>query len=298
MLKYQEVYEHDLLGTGMWALGYDGGRTELWAALRESFNRPRADLLNGDCETWQLDTGIVPSDTSRRPTGWYSGRRAGTRRESNTVHGGSYALKHIPNSLGDSWPAPSMVFQDVQIVAGTSYEFSGWAHKNEPRGNRMRLCIQWFGPSHTIIREDTSPSLTEDTLNWIQLSTGTVTAPVGAVFARLGLCIRGYGGNDLWDDISLTAVSAVGEGNRLPACCSRLTAPTIVRGVLEISSRPTANDLRPGVGLYDDGGRLVAKLHPGSNDVSGLSPGVYFVRSGLSAVSREPSAVCKVILAK
>jgi len=37
-------------------------------------------------------------------------------------------------------------------------------------------------------------------------------------------------------------------------------------------------------------------LRPGANDVSRFSPGVYFVCSGPSAVSREPSAVTKVIV--
>jgi len=282
MLKYQEVHEHDLLGTGMWALGYDGARTELWAALRESFNRPRTDLLNGDCETWQRDTGIVPSDTSRHPAGWYAGRRASMRREPNTVHGGSYALKHFPNSLGDSWPAPSMVFQDVEVTAGAGYEFSGWAHKNESRGNRMRLCIQWFSPSHTVIREDTSPSLAGDTVNWLQLSTGSVACPSGAAFARLSLCIMGFGGNDLWDDIAFTSVSGVAEDGAKKTR-SFVLAPVFVRGVLRLPENRDSPCFR----LLDISGRKVLDLAPGPNDVSRLAPGVYFVRDQGSEVGGQ-----------
>jgi hypothetical protein len=40
------------------------------------------------------------------------------------------------------------------------------------------------------------------------------------------------------------------------------------------------------------------ELHSGANDVSRLSPGVYFVRSEPSAVSREPSAVLKVLITR
>jgi len=54
---------------------------------------------------------------------------------------------------------------------------------------------------------------------------------------------------------------------------------TVVRGVLEIGSLLAANSPRNEIGLYDANGRRVAKLHPGANDVSRLSPGVYFVRS-------------------
>lgn len=279
MLKYQEVYEHDLLGTGMWALGYDGARTELWAALRESYNRPVPGLLNGDCETWQSDTGVVPSDTSFQPSGWYDGRRARMRRESNMVHGGSRALRHFPDSLGDSWSVLSMIFQDVQVVAGTSYEFEAWAHKRESLGNRMKLCIQWFNSSHTIIREDSSPSLVGDTLNWVQLSTGAVTAPNGAVFARLGLSILGLGGYDLWDDISFTNLTSVEEECSTPYAPRTTSEPTIVRGVLEIGPQPAASGSQPRIRLLDISGRKVMALHPGPNDVSRLAPGIYFMRT-------------------
>jgi hypothetical protein len=42
-------------------------------------------------------------------------------------------------------------------------------------------------------------------------------------------------------------------------------------------------------GLVDITGRDVTELRPGPNDVSGLSPGVYFVRY-------EPSTVTKVVI--
>ena len=41
--------------------------------------------------------------------------------------------------------------------------------------------------------------------------------------------------------------------------------------------------------LLDISGRKVLELQPGANDVRGLAPGVYFVRS-------EPSAVTKVVI--
>jgi hypothetical protein len=39
-------------------------------------------------------------------------------------------------------------------------------------------------------------------------------------------------------------------------------------------------------------------LRLGANDVRALAPGVYFVRSGPSAVSREPSAITKVVVTR
>jgi hypothetical protein len=66
--------------------------------------------------------------------------------------------------------------------------------------------------------------------------------------------------------------------------------PTIVRGCLWLPQSPVASGRSPSA-LLDISGRKVTVLRPGANDVSRLAPGVYFVRSGLSAVSREPSAV-------
>ena len=67
---------------------------------------------------------------------------------------------------------------------------------------------------------------------------------------------------------------------------------TIVRGVLELavdSRQHTAYR----AGLLDATGRRVAELRPGTNDVSRLAPGVYFVRS---AAGGERSAVRKVVI--
>jgi hypothetical protein len=299
-LKYQEVHDHDLLGAGMWALGYDGARTELWAALRESFNRPRAEPANGDCETWLRDTFTVPSDTSLRPSNWYAGRRASVRREANVTHGGDYALKHLPNSLGDAWPVPSMVFQDVEVSPGTVYEFGAWARKREARGNVMKLALQWFGADHRIIREDTSPVLVGDTINWVRLSTGSVAAPTSAVFARLALQVLGYGGHDLWDDVSFGPVTGIAAG---PASgLSSLVGPSVVRGVLWLGERHDLNVRHSGSWprpmLFDASGRRVLDLQPGPNDVSRLAPGVYFVREQPQAASRRPQAFRKVVVTR
>ena len=75
--------------------------------------------------------------------------------------------------------------------------------------------------------------------------------------------------------------------DRLP-----LTA-TIVHGVLVI---PTSL-LSTHYSLLSTDGRMVADLHAGANDVSRLSPGIYFVRSALG-VQREASRVAKVVLTR
>jgi len=79
--------------------------------------------------------------------------------------------------------------------------------------------------------------------------------------------------------------------------------PTVVRGVLVLSelgtrSESSDNSVMSRAALMDVSGRKVLDLVPGANDVRALAPGVYFVRSEPTAVSRGPSAVTvrKVVL--
>ena len=67
--------------------------------------------------------------------------------------------------------------------------------------------------------------------------------------------------------------------------------PTIVRGVLFL---PTATSLKQQAAswLLDISGRQVMALLPGANDVSGLAPGVYFLRE------TRTQAVRKVVITR
>jgi DNA-binding beta-propeller fold protein YncE len=76
------------------------------------------------------------------------------------------------------------------------------------------------------------------------------------------------------------------------------SGPTVVRGVLNLPRDMTDAGSVPRPVLLNVAGRKVMDLRPGPNDVSRLSPGVYFVRSGPLAVSRQPSAVTKVVVTK
>jgi hypothetical protein len=106
------------------------------------------------------------------------------------------------------------------------------------------------------------------------------------------------------DDVGLQICQFYGAGveeRGTPDVGRIVPIPTIVRGMLELppgkpGQSTTGQSL---VFLLDASGRKVMELHPGPNDVSRLSPGVYFVRS---AVSGERSAVGgevrKVVLTK
>jgi hypothetical protein len=72
------------------------------------------------------------------------------------------------------------------------------------------------------------------------------------------------------------------------------TAPTIVRNVLFL---PVASNSKAPGWLLDAAGRKVKELRPGANDVSGLAPGIYFVRVA-SGVRRDASGTTKVVVAR
>jgi len=81
--------------------------------------------------------------------------------------------------------------------------------------------------------------------------------------------------------------------------------PTVVRGVLNLPrdrlgtrSELADNSVMSRTALLDISGRTALELHPGANDVSRLAPGVYFVRTEPTAVSLQPLAVTKVIVAR
>jgi hypothetical protein len=90
------------------------------------------------------------------------------------------------------------------------------------------------------------------------------------------------------DGIFLATGDALGvEQREPPAREEPLRLPTVVRGILEV---PSENQDSPGssrmgirshnsVVLLDISGRKVLDLQPGANNVGGLAPGIYFVRS-------------------
>jgi hypothetical protein len=74
--------------------------------------------------------------------------------------------------------------------------------------------------------------------------------------------------------------------------------PTIVRGVLLLPKKGAAPSGAIPIfasSLLDASGRKVMDLEPGTNDVSRISPGVYFVHS---ALDNRQSNMTKVVIAK
>jgi len=89
-------------------------------------------------------------------------------------------------------------------------------------------------------------------------------------------------------------VSEQPAASKLP----KLRLQTVVRGVLALGAVDSRQHTAYRAELLDVSGRRVMDLEPGANDVSRLSPGVYFVREEPQATSSKPQAVRKVVIAK
>lgn len=66
-LKYQLALEEDLQGVGMWALGYDEGRSELWGALRDLLGSSTPPSSIVDFRVENIGGGIVRVKSSISP---------------------------------------------------------------------------------------------------------------------------------------------------------------------------------------------------------------------------------------
>jgi aminopeptidase N len=90
-------------------------------------------------------------------------------------------------------------------------------------------------------------------------------------------------------------VTAGVEESPEPQAASPKPAATVIRGVLNLQS--AISSLQSEIALLDISGRKVLELKPGTNDISRLAPGVYFVRQA-SGVERQASGVTKVVIQK
>jgi len=84
------------------------------------------------------------------------------------------------------------------------------------------------------------------------------------------------------------------EEQREPSVLGSWPRAALVRNVLDlpVSPRPVR------AALFDMTGRRVADLRSGANDVSGLAPGMYFVREETQASSHKLQAVQKVVITR
>jgi hypothetical protein len=189
----------------------------------------------------------------------------------------------------NTWTTGTLSDTGIAAEAPAVAAYGGWTaavFRHSTPTCELRFCQRTnSGPwSDQVSIADNEPYSSRPGVKWLYESMGAFavayvsnTSPVerGAYFVRSD---RPYG---------------LAEQRR-PQASSRASLATVVRGVLFL---PEASSLKPqAASLMDICGRRVLELHPGANDVSRLSPGLYFVR----AVNRKPSAVScsKVVVTK
>jgi DNA-binding beta-propeller fold protein YncE len=127
---------------------------------------------------------------------------------------------------------------------------------------------------------------------------GSVSTPGLPVSMVAGAGRRLYVANQGASSFSVirdTTTVEVGE-SRKPQAASFKPMATVVRGVLLYEARGERREARGE--LLDIGGRKVLDLRPGANDVSGLSPGAYFVREAQAQAQAQAQAVRKVVITR
>jgi len=87
------------------------------------------------------------------------------------------------------------------------------------------------------------------------------------------------------------------EGHK-PQAASYKPVATVVGGVLVLAKGASASPSSSTSSLLDISGRRVLDLKAGANDVSGLAPGVYFVRPAQAQAQAQAQAVHKVMITR
>jgi hypothetical protein len=108
---------------------------------------------------------------------------------------------------------------------------------------------------------------------------------------------RGGAGSEIW--FATNNPAAIAEQPQAPGVTRPVT--TVIRDVLFLPKMGTAaSGAVPifGASLLDASGRKVMDLQPGANDISRLSPGVYFIREGLGIGGEGLGKTQKVVVTR
>jgi len=130
--KYDLVLNHGIRGTGMWALGYDHGSSDLWQALGSKFLTPRAHVdalaptqaARNFAVSWTTDSGspaassysVSVQDGAGPWIGWYSG--SGNSAAFYGRPGHTYAFKIQGFNTRGPGPVPSAAQASTTVAAG------------------------------------------------------------------------------------------------------------------------------------------------------------------------------------
>ncbi len=138
--------------------------------------------LNPGFESWTVNGAAGPADD----WGLSSSSMTGAQ-ESTNVRTGTY-------STNITWTTSSTVQleQTVAVTAGSNYSFSFWALDNDA-GGRARVTVRWYDSGSGFI-SGYYGDYTSDNASWQQVSSGSQTAPAGAVEAHIEIRVYDVSG--------------------------------------------------------------------------------------------------------
>ncbi len=269
-LKYDMIREADLQGAGIWALGYDGSRTELWDCLEESFC--------GDIWTDNITDNLESRFTLHGPAQYWC----------NVTQGGQFYGYFYTYSISSgpdiNWAEWTFELPDSSL----SYILETWL----PEGGTAEA-------SYRILHDGV-----EDTLIIQQSSYANEWIPLGGPWnASEGLSVitgdyTGTAGQIIViDAIRFSSDFGIADdtGNPESSLLSLLTGNPSSIFTLNLSS----SDIEGTVLIYDTSGRLIFSdiVSSGSSDRTFNWPTDENIPSGVySAVYRSEQSVSSVRL--
>lgn len=228
-----------------------------------------------------------PGDTSTND--WHRGPDTARNRWPDNITGFA-VLDSYPDELGDdSLISPLINIEGRNAVSLRCSTF--FRGSNAPYYARLMGAVDGRPFVYVIFDYNglaIGPALQDFNLSW---AAGHRQLQVAWVFTGFS------GGINFWaiDNVSIIGDTVAGvEQDPGPPASRRTRAATIVRGELNLPASGVVHGASSM--LLNIGGRDVLNLHAGSNDVSKLPPGVYFVRE---ARAQAQAQVCrKVVIAK
>jgi glucose/arabinose dehydrogenase len=148
-----------------------------------------------------LKNGGFESDANGdgKPDNWTP--VAQVSRSGAVVHGGAFAMRHAAQSNSSY-----VVAQTVNVTAGTTYRFSGWANIPSTADTSFTFAIQirWRSAAGATIKTSPVRSFTAPA-GWANAS-ANVVAPAGAATASVRMAVTSLTGSVYADDFTLSRV--------------------------------------------------------------------------------------------
>jgi hypothetical protein len=113
-LKYAVVIDSNLGGAGIWALGYDGTKTELWGALRDAFYYTGIKEPSGSIGP----IAVFPNPAKGKVYLRYQQGRHETQLTIDFFDGAGRRVNHF--SISARYPAPVMLTWDGKDSQGNA----------------------------------------------------------------------------------------------------------------------------------------------------------------------------------